>query len=520
METLNYNPDVLSCLANLSNDEVFTPPNLVNDILDLLPVELWSNPEAKFLDPVCKSGVFLREIAKRLIKGLETQIPDQQERVNHIFGTQLYGIAITELTSLLSRRSVYCSKLANGEYSICETFSNEQGNIHFEQIQHTWQGGKCAFCGASQEVYDREGSFESYAYNFIHTEKPEKIFNMKFDVIVGNPPYQLTTGGSVESQATPVYNKFIEQAISLNPRYLIMITPSRWLNGGFGLDKFRDKMLNDDRIKVLIDFLDSRDCFNGVSIKGGVSYFLWDRDYKGDCIVHTYKNRDDFVITKRPLLEENCKTFIRYSEAISVFNKVRIKKEKSFSSIVTPRDPFGLNYYEEGKEIMFKLFDKNKSPNKAIIYSQGWLRNGLSYVDKKYVTTRREILDKYKVFISKAYGASETFPHQILNKPFVGEPNSCCNMTYLCIGEYDTREQAANVMSYISTKFFRFLVSLLKNTQNAYQKVYAFVPIQDFSEPWTDEKLYKKYGLTVDEISFIESMIRPMDLNTNDDGDE
>jgi len=516
----NYNPDVLSCLANLSNDEVFTPPTLVNDILDLLPTELWSNPNAKFLDPVSKSGVFLREMAKRLMKGLENQIPDKQERINHIFSQQLYGIAITDLTALLSRRSVYCSKTANGKYSICETFDDEQGNIRYKRMKHTWQNGKCTYCGASQEVYDREDALETYAYNFIHTDKPEKIFNMKFDVIVGNPPYQLTTGGSVESQATPIYNKFIEQAINLKPKYLIMITPSRWLNGGFGLDKFRDNMLNDNRLKVLVDYLDSRDCFNGVSIKGGVSYFLWDRDYKGDCTVHTYKSINDFSITKRPLLEKGCTTFIRYSEAISIFNKVRAKNEKSFSSIVTPRDPFGLNYYEDGKEIMFKLFDKNKTPDKAIIYSQGWLKNGISFVDKKYITTRKEFLDKYKVFISKAYGASETFPHQILNKPFIGEPNSCCNMTYLCLGYYDNKEQAENVLLYVSTKFFRFLVSLLKNTQNAYKKVYSFVPIQDFSETWTDEKLYAKYGLTDDEIAFIDSMIRPMDLTQNDDTDE
>jgi len=495
-----YNPDVLTCLANLSNDEVFTPPQLVNQILDLLPESLWRNKKATFLDPVCKTGVFLREIAKRLMLGLEIEIPDKQTRLNHIFKNQLFGIAITELTALLARRSVYCSKTANGKYSICNTFDDSQGNIRFKRVEHTWLSGRCRFCGASQEGYHRNDELESHAYQFIHTEKPEDLFNMKFDVIVGNPPYQLSDGGYGTS-AIAIYHKFVHNAKKLNPRFLSMIIPARWYSGGKGLDDFRDEMLNDRRIRQIVDFPEAIDCFPGVQIKGGVCYFLWDRDNPGNCKVITSRKGELVSEMERPLLESNCETFVRYNEAISILKKVQLFNESSIKDIISARKPFGLETTFKGLPKYFK--------NCIKLYQNG----GIGYIERSLITKNIEKIDKYKVLIPRAGSGSDSFPHSILGKPFVAEPGSACTETYIVIGSYDNPLQCINLCTYISTLFFRFLVLLIKSTQDAPSRVYSFVPLQDFSQSWTDQKLYEKYGLTTEDIAFIESMIRPMELD-------
>jgi site-specific DNA-methyltransferase (adenine-specific) len=511
----SYNPDVLSCLANLSSDEVFTPPALANQMLDLLPQSLWSDPQARFLDPACKTGVFLREIARRLDKGLEAKIPDQQERINHIMKNQLFGIAITELTGLLARRSLYCSKIANGKYSVCTAFDNPHGNIRFKRIKHTWKEGRCVFCGANQENYERGEELETHAYEFIHTENLEEIFKMKFDVIIGNPPYQLNDGGGTGSSAMPIYQKFVQQAKKLNPRYLTMIIPSRWFTGGRGLDDFRDEILHDERLRVIHDFNNAGDCFPGVEIKGGVCYFLWERDNKGNCKVYTHEGDKIVSQAERPLLEEGAETFIRYNEAIAILHKVRRMNEESFANLVSANDPFGFDMRVENSYRRVKpKFKKEPFKNGVKFYYNRWQQEGIGYIDKSEITKNLDWVEKYKVYISKAYGAGETFPHQILNQPILGTPNSCCTETYLVIGPCSSESMARNIISYIETRFFRFLVLLIKNTQNGMKKVYSFVPMQDFSKPWTDEELYKKYSLTADEIAFIEKMVRPMDADT------
>ena len=502
----SYNPDVLTCLANLSSDEVFTPPQLANRMLDLLPADLWSDKNSTFLDPCCKSGVFLREIAKRLDKGLEQQIPDRQTRLNHIFTNQLFGLAITELTALLSRRSVYCSKTANGKYSVCETFNDPQGNIRYQRIKHTWKKGRCIYCGASKENYERGLELETHAYEFIHTEKPKEIFNMKFDVIIGNPPYQLDTGGSGR-QAKPIYHLFVQQAMKLRPRYLTMIIPSRWFAGGMGLDTFRTEMINDDRIRTIVDYIDARECFPGVDIAGGVCYFLWARDIHGDCIVINRFGGKEWV-SERSLNE--FKTFIRFGPAVSVLRKVVALKEDSMTKIISATRPFGL-----------QTKDRPDGKGQLLLVSSA----GVGPISISRVTAGHEMIAKWKVMTSKTSHDHAGQPdkdgtRRVLSRVELLPPNSVCTESYIILGAFKTKTEAQHCLEYVKTSFVRFLISLLSFSQDITRERFAYVPIQDFTEPWTDEKLYKKYGLTQDEIVFIESMVRPMPTNESEPSDE
>ena len=491
-----YNPDVLSCLANLSNDEVFTPPDIVNQMLDMLPQELFRNPDTTFLDPACKTGVFLREIAKRLIIGLEPQFPDLQERIDHIFHKQLFGIAITELTSLLSRRGVYCSKYPNSEFSVTH-FDDAQGNIRFKRIQHTWRDGKCVYCGAAQSEYDRDDTLETHAYEMIHRKSAEEIFNMKFDVIIGNPPYQLSDGGA-KASAKPIYQLFVTQAKKLNPRFLSMIIPSRWFSGGKGLDDFRASMLMDRRTRVLVDYTDSSDCFPGVDIAGGICYFLWDRDHAGDCTVKNILRGKEHT-SVRPLNEFD--TFIRYSEAEEIVKKVHSFGEVTMDSQVSSRKPFGL----ATTVIPTKEGDLDLRYNK-----------GMGKYQSRLVEAGRDLIPKWKTIISyvsydHAGQPDKDGMRKVMSVIEILPPNAVCTETYLVAGAFDSQEEAENLQGYLKTKFLRFLVAQIAVSQHITKGCFAFVPTQDFSKAWSDGDLYKKYNLSEEEIDFIETMIRPMD---------
>lgn len=511
----NRNPDVLTCIANLSNDEVFTPPELANHMLDQLESawskdnsgeNIWTNKHVRFLDPCTKSGVFLREITTRLTKGLAEQFPDLNERVDHILTKQVYGIAITKITSLLARRSVYCSKHAVGHNSIAKSFKEDSGNIWYSRIEHEWDETKCKFCGAPRSIFERNSDVENYAYAFIHAdniqENIEKLFGekMQFDVIIGNPPYQMK-GGAGGTSDSSIYQLFVQQAINLNPKYLSMVIPARWMAGGRGLDEFRSQMLGDGNIRNLTDYPDSSEAFPGVQIKGGICYFLWDGEHKGTCTVTRVANGKSHTQNNRNIGEFD--VFVRDERGLSILHKVLQKREASVTEMVSGDTPFGI-------ATNFEDWTERGAPNKIPLHLISKGKRTIGYVKRDEIRKNVHLVDQWKVLVPKAYGAGESFPHQILGKEIVVSAPSACTQTYLVVSGFGSESEAMSFSSYYKSRFFRFLVSLRKITQDALKSTYTWVPQQKWDQTWTDELLYKKYGINSEEIDFIDSMIRPM----------
>lgn len=507
------NPDVLTCIANLSNDEVFTPPDLANRMLDALTeawatdhngANIWADSSVRFLDPCTKSGVFLREITIRLAKGLVDAIPNLQERVDHILTRQVFGIGLTKLTSLLARRSLYCSKHANGEHSIARSFPSERGNIWFDRTLHTWSAGKCDYCGASQSGYDRGADFESHAYAFIHTSEIEAHLNqlfgddMQFDVIIGNPPYQLGSDGGTRD--VPIYNRFVEQAKALQPRYLTMVIPSRWMASGLGLTEFRQTMLKDRRMRSMTDFPAASDVFPGVEVKAGVCFFLWDASYEGDCLVTTV--RGDEVVGPIPRKLNEYDVFVRDARAVSILHKVLSKEETPVNTILARDKEFGWTSNFDG-------FRKTKKGGDIPLYYIRKMKRGIGYIDRTAVTKSARLVDGWKVMVPQAFNGGDHLPHQVLGKPLIAPSPSVCTQSFLFFS-VNTEDEAKSLQSYYTTRLFRFLVSLRKITQHATHSTYVWVPMQTWDRRWTDQDLYEKYAISQEEQAFIETQVRSM----------
>lgn len=512
------NPDVLTCIANLSNDEVFTPPEFANRMLDTLAeawaadhggASLWEDPTVTFLDPCTKSGVFLREITTRLTKGLADKIPDLQQRVDHILTKQVFGIGITRLTSMLARRSLYCSKHANGVHSIASSFSNDDGNIWFRRVEHSWAGAKCRYCGAGRDTHDRGEGLETHAYAFIHTDdikaRISEMFGgtMQFDVIIGNPPYQLASDGGTRD--VPIYQKFVEQAKKLEPRFLTMVIPSRWMAGGLGLADFRQTMLTDKRISHIVDYQNAAEIFPSVGINGGACYFLWDASYAGNCSFTSVRAGEVSGPTKRSLNEFD--VLVRDTRGLEVLRKVLAKNEPSVNSILARDKEFGWTSNFDG-------FHHKQKDGDVPIYYIRTMRRSVGYIGRGNVEKSKHLIDTWKLLVPAVGSGRErerSGVDLVLGPSLIAPSPSVCTQSYLFF-YVSSKDEARSLQSYYVTRFFRFLVSLRKITQHATHSTYQWVPMQSWDRIWTDEELYRKYGVTSEEEAYIASLIRPMDV--------
>lgn len=535
--------DILRLFELLNNHEVFTPVGVVNDMLDLLPIEVFSDPYAKFLDPACKSGVFLREISYRLFEGLNIDkiievsgvrynLLKPKDRIDHILKNMIYGIATSEVTSYVSRRTLYGVMFANVDKSIKALNSFQKSHnyedngkeldkfISLRKFNEYFNKDLFGADNASGNIFyptelvadminnGVDVALEDMAYPFIdekfRDDKIKELLEMKFDVIIGNPPYQINSGGH-GAQATPIYNVFVENAIEMKPSYVCMITPSRWMQGGMGLKDFRDKILNDTRMSKIIDFKVASNCFPSVDIKGGVNYFLWDKKYNGLCEYHICSKENGIrkIESKKERKLNEYSLFIRDNFAISIIEKIK-KMDSFFLSSLVRTNAFNLptNFKEYNNEEN-KVFDLKLYGNKQNMKKT----NGIGYINKDLITKNIKLIDKHKVFIPKAMGKGSD---GVFGKAFYGEPNSVCTFTYVLLKSFNTKLECNNLIKYLNTNFVSFLISLLKITQDAMKGVYALVPVLDMTEEWTDEKLYKKYNLTQEEINYIESSIKEM----------
>lgn len=502
-----HDPDVLETLAQLPNDDVYTPPKVVAAMLDILPERVWSEPNYTWLDPATKSGIYLREVFKRLMIGLAEWEPNGSKRREHILKHMLYGAATTQINGEIARRTLYQTKNATGAEvkdpaltDLVVRFESADGNIPFVETKHVFAGvsvsRSCRLCGAPEALVRTQR--EAYAYSFLHNTYPTKeVADVKFDVIVGNPPYQIGVEGNQRTK--PLYQLFVERAIAMNPRYLVMITPSRWFTGGLGLDEYRDRMIKDRRIAKLIDNPKLFDCFPGVEIKGGVSYFLWDREYDGDCEFST-RIDGNIVSTVVRDLRAGHGVVIRDNRASGLVQKVRDQGYGSIEDWFYPRLAFS-------QEWRTNYRGESSQPFKGAI---PLIHNsGVGYVTPGRFERNIDLVGKWKVLVPKAGDGHGREVSYVIGEPIAVAPGSACTESYFIAGAFDSKEECANYARFLCTKFVRFLVLQRKATQDVTADRFRFVPALPMGREWTDASLYEHFGLTADDVNYIESSIHP-----------
>lgn len=469
-------------------------------MLDLLPSEVWGDPDLRWLEPACKTGAFLREVTQRLMVGLEPVLPDEQERLDHVLRNMVFGVAITELTALMSRRTLYCSKDAGGEHSVVK-MAQPGGNVWMQRVEHSYDAdGRCTECSASRTLMERANR-ENHAYAFIHASGRaaiEEEFGMRFDVIVGNPPYQMDN--ETGSRPMPLYNLFVEQAKGLQPRYISMIIPSRWMAGGLGLGQFRAEMLGDRRIRKLVDYPDSSELFPAVKVMGGACYFLWNRDHPGLCETTLVRAGQKLDSVERAL--DDYDILVRDPRGLGVLRKVRHKKEPSLFDILSADKEFGLTSN-------FEDYSSESFPSAVPLYAYQSGQRLVGWIDRAKVTKSSHLIDTWKVLIPAAGFESQILPTLVLSSLRRAPNPSICTQTYLFLSAL-SEGVADSMESYVRTRFFRFLVWLRKVSQHATRSTYLWVPQQSWDREWTDEELYEKYEIDEEERTYIAEIIREM----------
>ncbi|MDG1938428.1 MAG: Eco57I restriction-modification methylase domain-containing protein [Pseudomonadales bacterium] len=540
--------DILTLFESLNNHEVFTPPRLARELLSLIPKSVWSDPNTRVLDPCVKSGVFLREAMYLCFEGLRGKgsfkaqdgntynLEEPKQLMKHILKNMLFGISTSELTGYLSRRTLYGVMEANTDKqtALIDAFGRSKNNHEWTEDEkvnfliRNWFNDYYdhkMFNVLDYKGYEREGNIfyprekvqkkviedgsyeiEDTYYPFIedNTEhsKIEQIRNgeMKFDVIIGNPPYQISDGGNAAS-AKPIYHKFVESAFSLSPKYISFIIPARWYAGGKGLKNFRESMLLNTHVSHLIDYANGKDCFPGTSIGGGVCYFLYNKSYTGPCQV-TNINNGSSSVSKRSL--SRYPFFIRDNKSVKIIESMGDKLKNSIASIISSRNPFGYPTKHRGKETSF--------PSCLTLHSS----QGISYVPREAESKYDTAIDSYNVIISRVTTEHANEPakdgrFKVLSTIKVIGPKEVCTDSYLRLGAFETSEEAENLAAYLKTKTARFLLLQAITSINLSSEKFIFVPLVDFSECWTDSKLKVHFSLSDEQVLYINASMREID---------
>ena len=474
------------CFLNeqFDSQEVLEEPRLVDQ--GQVTEDIFLNPEARILEMNSKSGLYPLYMAYSLyamkLPGPEDKLPLEQTQAlwQEIVEQQIFVLCKTRMAESITRRTLvgYQDWTVNTTYipHLLERMENDPQRLA-KKLQRT-------------DTWGKEGQ------------------PMKFDAIVGNPPYQEMDGGGKGYSAKPVYNYFVGEAKAIEPHYISMITPSRWFSGGKGLDDFRAEMLQDKHLRKIVDYADNEALFSNVSIVGGVNYFLWDSSYNGDCEVTSIRG-ENAVTLNRDLSEYDI--FIRNNNALQLIRRMEASGDRKMDDVVYPRNVFGISSDLRGQD------NKDEKHQLALFSSQKSNSMAMSYISGDEVQKQHELIGKYKVIMGKVVprggevGVDPSVGYRVTSTLQVLSPGSVFTDSYLLLAAFDSKAEAIHFAEYMCLKFPRFLLHETYSSMNISKQNFRFVPFLDYSKEWTDKELFKRYGCNEEEISMIESIIRPME---------